>query len=104
MVRGLPKYFNVWVARPSRARPAAPSGARGAADASSSAPEHVADDGAPLVADQMKHIADLKVAEALHQPRKQEHADDDHEPDESGENSGTFADPPRSTQASVNRA
>ncbi len=42
-------------------------------------PEHVADDGAPLVADQMKHVADLKVAEALHQPREHEHAGDDHD-------------------------
>ena len=34
------------------------------------APEHVANDVAPLIADQVKHVADLKVAEALHQPRK----------------------------------
>ena len=34
------------------------------------APEHLADDGAPLVADQLQHVADLKVAEALHQPRE----------------------------------
>ena len=68
------------------------------------AAEHVADHGAALVADQVKHVADLKVAEALHQPRKHEHADNDHDPDENIENSGTFAEPPRSTQASVNRA
>ena len=104
MVRGLPKYFTVWVAGPSRAWPAAASeGARGGGRFVQG-PEHVADDGAPPVADQMKHVADLKVAEALHQSRKHQHADDDHDPDESGENSGTFADPPRSTQASVNRA
>ena len=32
------------------------------------AAEHLADDSAPLVAEQVKHVADLKVAEALHQP------------------------------------
>ena len=46
------------------------------------APEHVAYDGPSLVAEQVKHIADLEVAEALHQSRKQEHADDDHDPDQ----------------------
>ena len=45
-------------------------------------PEHLFDDGAPPVADQMQHVADLKVAEALHQSRKHEHADDDHDPHE----------------------
>ena len=46
------------------------------------AAEHLPDHGAPLVANQVKHVADLKVAEALHQPRKQEHAGNDHDPDE----------------------
>ena len=45
-------------------------------------PEHLADHGAPAVADQMENIADLKVAKALHQPSKHQHADDDHDPDE----------------------
>ena len=46
------------------------------------ASEHLADHGAPLVADQLKHVADLKVAKALHQPRKREHADNDQDSDE----------------------
>ena len=82
MVRGLPKYFTVWVVRPSRAWPAAAFGLALGGGRIVQGPEHVANDGAPSVADQMKHVADLKVAEALHQPRKQQHADDDHDPHE----------------------
>ena len=46
------------------------------------APEHLADHGASPVADQMKHVSDLKVAKALHQPSKHEHANYDHDPNE----------------------
>jgi hypothetical protein len=35
-----------------------------------------------VIADQVEHIRDLKIAQALHQARKHEHADDDQDPDD----------------------
>ena len=56
-MRGLPKYFTVWVTRPSRAVLAGLSANSGGGKIVQTA-EHLADHGAALVADQVKHVAD----------------------------------------------
>ena len=66
--------------------------------------EKIANDGATPVADRMKHIRDLEVAEALDQLRKEEKLTMIRTSTRSEDRSGTPPAPPRSTQASVKRA
>ena len=55
-------------------------------------PERVANDLAAFVADQLKHARDLQVGHALHQPGEKQHAEDEHNRHQQGENSGTVPD------------
>ena len=66
--------------------------------------KHRPNDLAPLLADQMEDVSDLKIVQPLYQPGENNHAEDQQHRHEHIENRGTVPSPPRSIQAKVTRA